>query len=159
MTDGHIYFDAELFFKGRRPAIDPFVSVTRVGYQTLTPLRREVARELMTVLLTYEKTQSFLRFGTELGESSRQILGLGEKILAFFEQPVMSVVPTKLQMALLGWLWSGLWNGKNLAAILEWYQTDLNKAAEVDKMVDDAKDLKNLSALCREKSALLTLWQ
>ena len=157
MTDGHIYFDAELFFKGRRPAIDPFVSVTRVGYQTLTSLQREIARELSTLLLAYEKTQSFLRFGTELGENSRRVLALGGKVLAFFDQPIMSVVPAKLQTALLGWLWSGMWDGKDLARMLEWYETDPDRAAQVDKIVTEAKDLSSLSAKCRERQDLFAV--
>ena len=48
MTDGHIYFDNELFFKGRRPAINPFISVTRVGYQTQTSLRKEMWAALVS---------------------------------------------------------------------------------------------------------------
>ena len=66
MTDGHIFFDSDLYFAGRRPAINPFVSVTRVGYQTQSHLRRELGREVVKRLNDFEKTQSFVRFGAEL---------------------------------------------------------------------------------------------
>jgi F-type H+/Na+-transporting ATPase subunit alpha len=46
MTDGHIFFDSEFFNQGKRPAINPFVSVTRVGHQTQSPLTRSMSREI-----------------------------------------------------------------------------------------------------------------
>jgi F-type H+-transporting ATPase subunit alpha len=135
MTDGHIYFDAELFFKGRRPAINPFVSVTRVGHQAQTPLAREAGRILMDLLSSYERTQGFLRFGAELGESSRQILTMGERVLAFFDQPSNKSIPFSLQLVLLALLVSGIWDGKNVNKILQEYGTNTELVRLVDDMV------------------------
>lgn len=138
MTDGHIYFDNDLFFRGRRPAIDPFVSVTRVGRQTQTPLTRDAGRVLYELLNSYEKTQSFLKFGAELGESSRQILAMGDRVLAFFDQPQYTVVPGNVQIALLALLLSGVWDGKNTLKMVEAYIKDTGVRSQMDDMVSKA---------------------
>ena len=154
MTDGHIYFDADLFFRGRRPAIDPFVSVTRVGHQTQSPLEREITGEITNLLGQYERTQSFLRFGTELGESSRQILAIGSKVLVFFDQPLLSVVPRDLQKLLFGLLWAGAWNGREMEKILSWYEGDEKVRREVGEIVSESQTLATLVTSVRQKSDL-----
>src|SRR4030042_876615 len=53
MTEGHIFFDIDLISQGKRPAVNPFLSVTRVGHQTQTPLQRDVSREISVFLVTY----------------------------------------------------------------------------------------------------------
>lgn len=136
MTDGHIYFDSDLFFKGRRPAVNPFVSVTRVGRQTQTPLRRDAGRTLLDILNGYEKTQSFLKFGAELGESSRQILAMGERIIKFFDQPLFTVVPLNVQLLLLALLITGVWNGEHPERLVSAYVTDPATKQAVDESIE-----------------------
>ena len=51
MTDGHIYFDTDFYNQGRRPAINPFLSVTRVGFQAQTPLVRDLSRTLSSYMV------------------------------------------------------------------------------------------------------------
>ena len=58
MTDGHIFFDIDLYNQGVRPAINYFLSVTRVGRQTQTAIRYKINRELTAILSLYEKTKS-----------------------------------------------------------------------------------------------------
>ncbi len=152
MTDGHIYFDVELFFKGRRPAINPFVSVTRVGHQTQTPLAREAGRILMDLLSGYERTQGFLRFGAELGESSRQILTMGERVLAFFNQPINRSIAFNLQLVLLAYLVSGMWNGKNVMKILDAWDKDAALIKLIDEMVNSCDTMNNLIEQTRRNS-------
>src|SRR3989344_1984008 len=132
MTDGHIYFDSDLFFRGRRPAINPFISVTRVGHQTQTALAKDAGRVLFDLLANYEKTQGFLRFGAELGENSRQILAMGDRVLAYFDQPVFSLVPINLQLVGLAMLLSGMWDGRNITAVIEKYSSQGEFAKTVD---------------------------
>lgn len=133
MTDGHIYFDSDLFFKGRRPAINPFISVTRVGHQTQSKLAKDAGRVLFELMSNYERTQSFLRFGAELGENSRQIISMGDKVLAYFDQPPYSVVPVAVQIVMMAMLISGLWDGKHLEGVLQAYESD----SKVKKIFDD----------------------
>ena len=114
MTDGHLLFDGGLYASGRRPAVNPFLSVTRVGHQTQNKLRRDINQRLYDLLNDYERTQSFLRFGAELGENSRQILAMGDKVIAFFNQPANVLIPLPLQIVSLALLMAGSWDGKNM---------------------------------------------
>jgi F-type H+-transporting ATPase subunit alpha len=155
MTDGHVFYDGDLFFKGRRPAINPFLSVTRVGHQTQTPLAREVGRILVDLLSSYERTQSFLKFGAELGESSRQVLTMGERVLMYFNQPLDRVVPYNLQVVLLAMLVSGMWNGKNLTKILDEYGKSEQLAGMIKGMVDESDNINKLIEKAREMSEKL----
>ena len=77
-------------------------------------------------------------------------------MLTFFDQPAGSVIPGKLQIALLGWLWSGLGNGKNTAEMLKKYETDKEMAAAVDEIADEARDLKDLVARVRQKAEVFS---
>jgi F-type H+/Na+-transporting ATPase subunit alpha len=155
MTDGHVFFDGELFFKGRRPAINPFVSVTRVGHQTQTGLAREAGRVLLDLLSGYERTQSFLKFGAELGESSRQILTMGDRVLAFFDQSTTRIVPYNLQLVMLAMLISGMWNGKNLVKMLEAAEKDPSVLELVDAMVTPSENMNKLMDQVRKNSERL----
>jgi len=156
MTDGHVYFDADLFFRGRRPAIDPYVSVTRVGHQTQTQLQREITQEVLNLLSQYERTQSFLRFGAELGESSRQILALGDKLLTFFDQPLLSVVPRGLGVVLVGLLLAGAWNGKEMEGILAWYGGNEAVRGEIATLVSQGTSLSAFMTGVRQKAELFS---
>lgn len=155
MTDGHVYFDSELFFKGRRPAINPFISVTRVGHQTQSKLGREAGRILVDLLSSYERTQSFLRFGAELGESSRQIITMGDRVLAFFDQPMGSVVPYSLQLVVLGLLISGMWNGRDLAKMMTAYDSDPNLQRLINDLARTSENMNQLIEKVRTNSEQL----
>lgn len=155
MTDGHIYFDSDLFFKGRRPAINPFVSVTRVGHQTQSKLRRDTNQTLLDLLNNYERTQSFLKFGAELGENSRQVLALGDALIAFFNQPLYSVVPANVQVVLLAMLISGLWHGQNMEKFIQAYAADPALTQVVDSLATTCDTMKRLIEDSRKKADAL----
>lgn len=156
MTDGHIYFDSDLFFRGRRPAINPFISVTRVGHQTQTALAKDAGRVLFDLLANYEKTQGFLRFGAELGENSRQILAMGDRVLAYFDQPAYAIVPVNLQLAGLAMLLSGMWEGKNLTKAIEAYTSQAEFTAAVDGVVGASSSFPELMEEIRKQSQVLS---
>ena len=159
MTDGHIYFDSDLFYRGRRPAVNPFISVTRVGRQTQQALGRDIARVLFELLNSYEKTQSFLKFGAELGENSRQILAMGDRGLAFFDQPPDSPVPPSLQKLLMASLISGMWAGKDTAKVLEKFAASPELVNAVEEIISRSKSLNELIEEARKQNEKLKiLW-
>jgi len=159
MTDGHIYFDSDLFYRGRRPAVNPFISVTRVGRQTQQALGRDIARVLFELLNSYEKTQSFLKFGAELGENSRQILAMGDRVLAFFDQPPDSPVPPSLQKLLMASLISGMWAGKDTAKVLEKFAASPELVNAVEEIISRSQSLNELIEEARKQNEKLKiLW-
>ena len=110
MTDGHIFFDKDLFTEGRRPAVNFFLSVTRVGRQTQTPVRQGLNRELNSFLTLHGKTQSFVHFGAELSEGVKTTLAMGDRVLDFFNQSPEKILDMDLQIMLFCLIWVGTWS-------------------------------------------------
>lgn len=108
MTDGHLYFDSDLFAKGRRPAINPFLSVTRVGRQTQSVIQRGINREVLSFLTLFEKMQSFVHFGAELNETTKVTMSFGEAIIKFFQHSPGTSIPINVQIFLFCLLWDNI---------------------------------------------------
>lgn len=140
ITDGHIYFDKELFEQGRRPSVNYFLSVTRVGRQTQTKLRWGVNRELSSFLALLEKTQRFIHFGAEVNEGIKATLSMGTKILSFFDQPMGRVVPLNMQIMLYCLIWVGSISGENAVELKSIVEKSIELYAKDDhfkEMIDD----------------------
>ncbi len=142
MTDGHIFFDMQLFDQGRRPAVNPFLSVTRVGLQAQTPLLRDLSRQLSSFLVYYERIKQYTHFGSEVSQSVRDAIGLGERIFVFFQQLPTEIVPMTVNVYTLALLWTGLWSDQTaiklkpiLRSIVDRYQKDANFKKAIDDMV------------------------
>ena len=157
MTDGHLYFDSDLFAKGRRPAINPFLSVTRVGRQTQTHTQREINREIMSFLTLYEKMQSFLHFGAELNETTKTTISFGEGIAKFFEQHSSIIIPVNIQILLFCLLWNNIMQKKSAGApaaaekIIEAYGKNEAIRKEIDSMIQKAVSFNELLGTISKK--------
>ena len=112
MTDGHLFFDHRLFAEGRRPAVDPFLSVTRVGHQVQSALKLEVGRTLVSFLREANALHNFASFGAELGERVRKILSKEERITQFLDQTAYDSLASNLQLLLFGLAWGDLWENR-----------------------------------------------
>lgn len=132
ITDGHIFFDSNIFYRGRRPAINIPLSVTRVGRQTQRIVKRHITRELMSFFSVYERMQSVSHFGAELTESVRGVLKTGDKIYRYFDQPNILIVPEEVQLILFTMLWYNLID-EDLELWLDEYRVNLAKAYQNDK--------------------------
>lgn len=163
MTDGHIFFDIDLYNQGVRPAINYFLSVTRVGRQTQTSIRYKINRELTGILSLYEKTKSFIHFGAEISEGVRLNLKLGEKLNHFFDQTGDVVVPTNVQILVFSLIWSQRWDAydkdiiqNELKRIIFIYENDLAFKKLVDDLISDSEDLNSFLQLYLKNEGLLT---
>jgi len=162
MTDGHLYFDSDLFAKGRRPAINPFLSVTRVGRQTQSTLKRDINREILSFLTISEKMQNFSHFGAELTESSKVTLAVGEKVIKFLDQGPSTTMPINLQILLFSMLWDNILQNRNIEPIgadvnkiIETYKTKPNVNKTIDEVITDAKTFNDMLKIMREKGEQL----
>jgi F-type H+-transporting ATPase subunit alpha len=107
MTDGHIFFDIDRYNRGIRPAVNPFLSVTRVGLQAQSPLVRDLNRQLSSFLVHLEDLRDFMHFGAEVSESLKKTLNLGSRVEEFLRQPQLSVVPVNIAIFLVAAIWGG----------------------------------------------------
>lgn len=151
MTDGHLFFDSNLFYQGRRPALNPFLSVTRVGRQTQSGIKRSINRELTSFLTLYEKIQNFVHFGSELNESSKITLDTGAKILKLFDQPSNELIPINVQVIIFVMLWGTLFPNLKIEEIIdkrrkltEIYLKDLKFQKELNEMIETSETLNDL---------------
>ncbi|OGK25200.1 hypothetical protein A3A46_01750 [Candidatus Roizmanbacteria bacterium RIFCSPLOWO2_01_FULL_37_13] len=163
MTDGHIFFDSDAYYKGRRPAINVSLSVTRVGRQTQTPLKREINREITAFLTNYEKMLTYSHFGAELSDKVKTILKTGQKLQIFFDQHYKLIVPEEVQIILLSLIWLNTLNELANEAVdtlrtrlIELYQDEEKKKMLKDITRSDTfHDL--LLKVAKKKEELLSL--
>lgn len=104
ITDGHIFLDSDIYYEGRRPAVNIHLSVTRVGRQTLSKLSREINKLLLAFLTRYDRIQDVSHFGQELTDDVRKALNLGEMIYVFFNQHYQETIPAEVQLIIISML-------------------------------------------------------
>lgn len=109
MTDGHIFFDLHEFRKGKRPAINAFLSVSRVGNQTKTQIEKEIASWVRKKLLDYQRILDFVQFGAELSKEAQETLEIGKKLESIFNQGADIIIPKEIQIILMGLFISDFW--------------------------------------------------
>jgi F-type H+-transporting ATPase subunit alpha len=154
MTDGHIFFDVEEFRKGKRPAINYFLSVSRVGNQTKYPIERMVATLIRKILLEYKNLLEFLQFSTEISPESEKILELGKKLEAIFSQSPKVTIKREAQLIIIALLFLDFWHGTPLEKI----QQEVEKIAKafekglippLGEKLSNIKDLEHLKFLVK----------
>ena len=160
MTDGHLYFDIDIFGEGRRPAVNPFVSVSRVGRQTQTPLKLSITREIMSFLTLYERMESFSHFGAEVSPSVKRTLTMGSYILRYFMQGPTEVMDLNLQLIVFSLLWQGFWDStdaieRDMKKIHAAYQNNDEAKKIVEEMLGSSKNINDLLAAVRSKIVIL----
>ena len=162
VTDGHILFDRDLYNQGRRPAINPFLSVTRVGHQTQSPLQRDLSLELTSFLVHLESLREFMHFGAELSEATKRTLSLGDQVLALLEQGNDTIIPLSINSALLAAIWAGVWKNTKLSdlkvalkEIIAAHSINKTFSGQVDNLVTSQKTFDSLVQAVKEDQDLL----
>ncbi len=152
MTDGHIFFDSNELKKGRLPAVNSFLSVSRAGNQTRGFLQKDLVDKIKRRLIEYKRILEVAQFGSELSKESQKILELGERIEVLFQQDFKTLIPQSLQFLLFGLLFSGFWKDvpktvmeKEVIKIIETFgKEDLSDLEEKIKKMKNAEELKDL---------------
>jgi F-type H+-transporting ATPase subunit alpha len=162
MTDGHVFFDSDLFNQGRRPAVNPFLSVTRVGRQAQTQLLRDLNRQVTRFLVYVEKLREFLHFGAELSESTQRTLAMGDRLIAFFNQSSDKVVPLKVNIIIISAIWGGFWKGvainnmnKNIAFIVDTFKKDANYRQRIENFIASSNTFDDIVAAIKQNQDIL----
>ena len=101
ITDGQIYLESELFHSGIRPAINPGISVSRVGGSAQIKAMKKVAGTLKLTYSQYRELQSFAQFGSDLDADTKTRLAQGERIVEVLKQDRSSPLDVALQVSIL----------------------------------------------------------
>ena len=101
ITDGQIFLETELFHAGIRPAVNPGISVSRVGGNAQIKAMKKVAGTLKLIYSQYRELQGFAQFGSDLDADTKARLAQGERIVEVLKQDRNSPVAVEKQVAIL----------------------------------------------------------
>ena len=101
ITDGQIYLETEMFNSGFRPAVNPGLSVSRVGGAAQIKAMKKIAAPIRVELAQYRELASFAQFGSELDEDTKNKLAQGERIKQMLVQPQYKPLPVEKQVVII----------------------------------------------------------
>jgi F-type H+-transporting ATPase subunit alpha len=99
ITDGQIFLETELFFKGIRPAVNVGLSVSRVGSAAQVKAMKQVAGRIKLELAQYREMAAFAQFASDLDATTQSLLARGARLTELLKQPQYSPVPVEEQVA------------------------------------------------------------
>ena len=131
ITDGQIFLETELFNSGIMPAVNPGISVSRVGGDAQIKAMKQVAGSLKLLYSQYRELQSFAQFGSDLDADTKARLALGERIVAVLKQKNGTPKEVAQQVCIL-------------YAVTHGYLTriDVGSVPEFEKQLEDHMDLR-----------------
>ncbi|KAH7163289.1 P-loop containing nucleoside triphosphate hydrolase protein [Dactylonectria estremocensis] len=149
ITDGQIFLEAELFYKGIRPAINVGLSVSRVGSAAQVKAMKQVAGSLKLFLAQYREVAAFAQFGSDLDAATKQTLSRGERLTELLKQKQYSPMAVNEMVPLIFAGVNGYLDNVPVSQILQWESDFLahlktNEAdllATIDKEGALSKDL------------------
>ncbi len=98
ITDGQIFLETELFFKGIRPAVNVGISVSRVGSAAQVKAMKQVAGRIKLELAQYREMAAFAQFASDLDASTQALLARGARLTELLKQPQFRPVPIEEQV-------------------------------------------------------------
>merc|ERR1711939_983269 len=101
ITDGQIFLESELFWKGIRPAMNVGLSVSRVGSAAQIKAMKQVSGTLKLELAQYREVAAFAQFGSDLDASTQRLLNRGEKLIELLKQKQFSPLSSQEQVCVI----------------------------------------------------------
>ena len=101
ITDGQIFLETDLFYKGIRPAVNVGLSVSRVGSSAQIKAMKQVAGSIKLELAQYREMAAFAQFASDMDASTRQLLERGARLTELLKQPQYSPMPVEEQVVVL----------------------------------------------------------
>ena len=98
ITDGQIFLETELFFKGIRPAVNVGLSVSRVGSAAQIKAMKQVAGSIKLELAQYREMAAFAQFSSDLDQATQNLLARGARLTELLKQPQYSPLPIEEQV-------------------------------------------------------------
>lgn len=120
ITDGQIFLEAELFYKGVRPAINVGLSVSRVGSAAQLKAMKQVAGSLKLFLAQYREVAAFAQFGSDLDAATKQTLSRGERLTELLKQKQYSPMAVNEMVPLIYAGVNGILDMVPVNKVLQW---------------------------------------
>jgi F-type H+/Na+-transporting ATPase subunit alpha len=129
ITDGQIFLETDLFYKGIRPAVNVGLSVSRVGATAQIKAMKKVAGTLKLDLAQYRELEAFSQFGSDLDDATKQALERGKRAVEVLKQLQYEPIPIEEQVVTLYALTRGFMDDVPVAKIKE-FEQDLAEYSE-----------------------------
>ncbi len=149
ITDGQIFLETELFYKGIRPAINVGLSVSRVGSAAQLKAMKQVAGTLKLELAQYREVAAFAQFGSDLDAATQYLLNRGARLTEMLKQPQFTPIPIEQQVVIVYAATKGYLDKLKLAdilpfqhALLQEIGTDILSEISQKKVISDDLDKK-----------------
>lgn len=143
ITDGQIYLETDLFYRGIRPALNVGLSVSRVGSAAQTKAMKKVAGKLRLELAQFRELEAFAQFATDLDTGTRQQIERGRRLTELLKQPQYHPLPFEVQVAVLFAAINGLLDQVPVEKIVDWEEAFqsylLSSGVEVMKSLQSEK--------------------
>jgi F-type H+-transporting ATPase subunit alpha len=101
ITDGQIFLETELFYKGVRPAVNVGLSVSRVGSSAQVKAMKQVAGSIKLELAQFREMEAFAQFGSDLDASTQKLLGRGQRLTELLKQPQYAPLQMEEQVCVI----------------------------------------------------------
>ncbi|KAI1987679.1 Alpha subunit of the F1 sector of mitochondrial F1F0 ATP synthase [Ophidiomyces ophidiicola] len=155
ITDGQIFLESELFYKGIRPAINVGLSVSRVGSSAQLKAMKQVAGSLKLFLAQYREVAAFAQFGSDLDASTKQTLNRGERLTELLKQKQYSPMAVNEMVPLIYAGVNGHLDSIPVKKILQWEADFLahlkaNEADVLEKIEKEGQLSKDLEAQLKD---------
>lgn len=145
ITDGQIYLESDLFYKGQRPALNVGLSVSRVGSAAQTKAMKSVAKTLKVDLAQYRELEAFAQFATDLDEATKKQLDRGRRAMELMKQKQYAPMGFEMQAAMIFALNNGLLDDIEPERVLEFEEKFLHyletSGADIAKKVREEKKI------------------
>ena len=126
ITDGQIYLETELFYAGKRPAVNAGLSVSRVGGSAQIPVMKKVAGNLRLSLAQFRELESFAQIGSDLDPKTKSLLDRGQRVVEVLKQPQYKPLTVAQQIAIIYAVNSGLLDDVEVSGIRD-FETKLHR--------------------------------
>ncbi|HEX5385121.1 MAG TPA: F0F1 ATP synthase subunit alpha [Gemmatimonadales bacterium] len=120
ITDGQIFLTTDLFFANVRPAVDPGISVSRVGGNAQIKAMKQVAGPLRLSLAQYRELEAFAQFGSDLDAATQRELARGARLVEILKQPQYHPMPVEQQVAIIFAATNGFLDDVPVPQIRKW---------------------------------------
>jgi F-type H+-transporting ATPase subunit alpha len=101
LTDGQIYLESDLFYKGIRPAVNAGLSVSRVGGAAQTKAMKSISGNIRLSLAQFRELEAFAQIGSDLDEATKRQIERGKRIVEMLKQPQYSPLPVINQVEII----------------------------------------------------------
>lgn len=145
ITDGQLFLEGDLFYKGVRPAINIGISVSRVGSAAQTKAMKSVSGNIKIEMAQYNELSSFSQFSSDLDSATKELLENGEKIIEVLKQPQYSVLKNSEHVAVLYAAMQGFLKDVDVKKVKKFEHDMLAELKRDEKVLEDIDRTNSIS--------------